>query len=135
MNRFMITVLVVLMFAGVCVGQDANEEEATLRFDLMSAPVKFAFDGEQSFFSTPAIVGIATDVRLFGLGVTPGLYASVELGDDSEDNKLGLVFNVKVFKAFGAGLYWEYWQAGSDNGFAKPAKSNAGFTLSMDIDL
>ena len=135
MKKSMVLLLAVLMSAGVCFGQDGNEEEATLRFDLMSAPAKFAFDGEQSFFSTPAIVGIATDVRLLGLGVTPGLYVSVELGDDSEDNRLGLVFNLKLFKAFGAGLYWEYWQAGDGNGFSKPAQANSGFTFSMDIDL
>ena len=132
MKRFILSILVVVSFVGVCFSQ---EEPALLSFDLISAPVKLAFDGEQSFLTTPAIMGIVTNVNLLGLNMSPGLYFSVELGDDDEDNKFGLVFNVKMLKAFGVGIYWEYWQAGDDNGFMKPGKSNSGFTLSMDIGL
>lgn len=131
MKKFTVSFFIVLLFSGVCFGQEVEEEPALLRFDLLSAPVKFSFDGEQSYFSTPAIVGIVTDVNLFGLEISPGLYGSMELGNDKEENKLGLVFNIGLYKAFGAGLFWEYWQAG--DGFLKPEKEHTGFTFSVDI--
>lgn len=131
MKKLIVLIFTVLLFSGNLYSQDA--EKFTLGFDIISAPVKFSFDGKQSFFKTPAIIGVAGDTNFLGLDVSPGIYLSMELGNDSDDSKLGLVFNLKIFKALGVGFYWEYWLNGS--GFELPEKRNSGISLSMDIDL
>jgi len=132
MKRFMVSCLVVLALSGVCFSQDS--ERAQIRPDIIVAPVKFSFDGERSFFKTPAIVGLAMDVNVFGLDITPGIYGAFEI-DTSEDSdyNIGVVFNVNLVGLLGAGLFYDWYRSG--DGVVGFSKDNTGFVFSLDISL
>jgi len=132
MKRFTVSCLVVLALSGMCFSQDS--ERAQIRPDIIVAPVKFSFDGERSFFKTPAIVGLAIDVNVFGLDITPGIYGAFEI-DTSEDSdyNIGAVFNLNLAGLFGAGIFYNFWESG--NGIVGVDGGNTGFVISLDISL
>ena len=127
--------LIVVSFLLVFVSSGFSQFKAEdLRLDVIVSPVKLSFDGEKSFFESPALFGFVFDLNLFGLDLTPGLYSSfsVDTKDDS-DFKLGVVPYVKLYKGLGAGLYYDFWLEGQ--GVKWVNKENTGFVVGLDISL
>ena len=126
--------LIVVLFMFVFVSPVISQLD--LRPDLIVSPVKLSFDGEKSFFESPALVGVTFDLNLFGLELQPGLYSSFSINTndgDGSDFKLGIVPYVKLYRSLGVGVYYDFWIEGS--GVEWFSKERTGFVIGLDVSL
>lgn len=126
--------LIVALFLLVFVSSSYSQLD--LRPDLIVSPVKLGFDGEKSFFESPALIGLVIDVNLFGLQLKPGMYSSFSVNTnniDDVDFKIGVVPYIQFFKGFGAGLYYDFWLEGQ--GVKWLSKERTGFVIGLDVSL
>lgn len=126
--------IIVLFAILLCANFAHSQETKGLEFDFLVAPVKLTFDGDKTVLNTPAFVGAAADVNLFGLETKPGLYISFGIDTSKEsDFQLGAAANVKFFKAFGVGVFYDFWLEG--RGIVGFKKENTGLLISLDLSL
>jgi len=128
--------IVCSIFLFSTVGFADEELSFSLRGDVLTSPIKLTLDGEQTVFKAPGLFGVVMDVNILGLTISPGLYLAFEI-DTNEDGdfKLGNAIHIGVWKNFGFGFFYDFWQSGEGNGITGMHKDNTGFLVTYNVEL
>lgn len=132
MKKYFLTLVLVLLCSTVCLAG----EGLSLRPDVLTSPVKLTLDGEKTVFRAPGLFGVVMDVNVFRLKISPGLYSAFEVDTNADgDFKLGLAAHVGIWKKFGFGFFYDFWQSGEGNGITGLHEDNTGFLITYNVKL
>ena len=147
MKRYLFAVLAIIILLSVTgyaqrptetmwIFPQEEDETQGLRFNAISAPVKLSLDGTRSMSLTPALFGLALDVKLVGTVFPIGLYTSLSVDSETtRDLSIPLYFIVGVYRNLGLGFFYDFWEEGEGRGIQGFNRKTLGFALNYDFSL